>query len=155
MMKKLLILIVIFIAGCLSYPSIKSNLIEYKVRDYLKNVNVNEFIEPEYKFAGIKIKAQGENQYPQFIIKGTLNYNLNIQLPKLVIDQAQQRIAEKTCTGLEKLKQKDIDIRKGVVEVTQQDDVKLVVVLQDKNQHELIRHEQKIEDCANFAHLAQ
>lgn len=154
-MKKILAAIVIFIAGCVSYPTIKANLIEYKVRDYLKKVNVNEFLEPEYKFAGIKVKTQGENQYPQFIATGTLNYGLDIQLPQLIVQQAQQKIAEKSCNGLEKLKQKDIDIRKGIVEVAQQDQVRFIVILQDKNQHQLIRHEQKIADCPNFMSLVQ
>lgn len=154
-MKKLFAIMAIFIAGCVGYPTIKANLIEYKVRDYLKKVDVNEFLEPEYKFAGFELKTQGENHYPKFVAKGTLNYGLDIQLPSFLVQQAQQKIGKRSCEGLEKLKEKDIDIRKGIVEVAQKDQVSFVVILQDKNQHELLRHEQKVADCPNFMSLVQ
>lgn len=154
-MKKFLLFLAIFIAGCVSYPVIKSNVIEYKVRDYLKTVDVNEFIPTQYKIAGIKINTKGENQYPKFVATGSINYGLNIQLPQMLVEEAQQRIAEKACDGLEKLREKDIDIRKAIVEVAKKDQVSLVVVLQDKNQHELLRHEQKLADCANLESLAK
>ncbi|WLF84078.1 hypothetical protein [Moraxella sp. ZY210820] len=154
-MKKILLFLAIFVAGCVSYPTIKAKAIEYKVRDYLKTVDVNEFIPAQYKIAGIKINTQGQNQYPQFVATGSINYGLNIQLPQMLVTEAQQRIAEKACNGLEKLREKDIDIRKAIVEVAKKDQVSLVVVLQDKNQHELLRHEQKLTDCANLDSLAQ
>lgn len=145
-----LLFLLLSLHGCGVFHEVKQKVIEHQVRDRLKTIDLKEYVPAEYTVAHITLKTQSQNQYPNFIITGTLPYRLNVTVPQFIQTEAKKYIETKSCDILNKLEKQEPDIQQATARVLLQDKVTFTMIIQDNQQHELMKHVQLVSECPNF-----
>lgn len=148
-MKKLVILFALIIAGFVIYPVINSYYLQSQLRDNLKTLDIDL---SESNQQG-DVESKFENNYPQLKLQMKINYDSS-QIPFSMLQAFEQKMKQTTCDDvLKKIEYSEKDKRQAVVKVLREDQVSMMFVVMDKNQQELIKHEQKLIDCPNIQAL--
>ncbi|MDO4224260.1 MAG: hypothetical protein Q4D05_09630, partial [Acinetobacter sp.] len=136
--------------ACSVVPEVKQKVIQYKVRDELKSMNLAEHLPSAYEAMGVKLSLTSQNDYPHFKITGTLNYAVPVDLPAFVQAPLQQRLKQKSCQVLDKVKEQDAEIQHAIRQVVREDDVQVWLQVQDSEQKQLLQVRQHLTECGNL-----